>query len=135
MWVPDSCPKIFLISISNSSRYSNSKVVPRGIISRRTKNHFQDRGLFKHGYISLGYCSLYMQTIFEKCPFRENGKLSIIFRLILRGLNLPVGSDTPQNKVLRGIRRCRTRSCEVSDPFDFQQVLFFTEKNISIKSF
>jgi hypothetical protein len=66
--------------------------------------------------ISLGYCSLYMQTIFEKCPFKENGKLSKLFRLILRGLNLPVGSDTPQNKVLRGIRPRRTRSCGVSDP-------------------
>ncbi len=28
---------------------SNSKVVPLGIIPRRTKNHFQNRGLFKHG--------------------------------------------------------------------------------------
>jgi hypothetical protein len=26
--------------------------------------------------ISLGYCSLYMQKIFEKCPFKENGKLT-----------------------------------------------------------
>jgi hypothetical protein len=52
----------------------------------------------------LGYCSLCMQTIFEKCPFKENGKLSKRFRLVLRGLNLPAGSDTPQNKILRGIR-------------------------------
>jgi hypothetical protein len=57
-----------------------------------------------------------MQTIFEKCPFKENGKLLKLFCLILRGLNLPVGSDTPQNKILRGIRRRRTRSCGVSDP-------------------
>ena len=56
-----------------------------------------------------------MQTIFEKCPFKENGKLSKLFHLILRGPNLPVGSDTPQNKILRGIRPRRTRSCEVSN--------------------
>jgi hypothetical protein len=42
-----------------------------------------------------------MQTIFEKCPFKENGKLSKLFRLVPRGLNLPVGSDTPQNKILQ----------------------------------
>ncbi len=41
--------------------------------------------------ICLGQCSLYMQTIFEKCPFKENGKLSKLFRLVLRGLNLPAG--------------------------------------------
>ncbi len=66
--------------------------------------------------MSLGWCSLYMQTVLEKCPFKENGKLSKLFRLILRGLNLPVGSDTPQNKIMRGIRPRRTRSCQVSDP-------------------
>jgi hypothetical protein len=54
-----------------------------------------------------------MQTIFKKCPFKENGKLSKLFRLVLRGLNLPEGSDTPQNKILRGIRPRRTRSCRV----------------------
>jgi hypothetical protein len=64
----------------------------------------------------LGQCSLYMQTIFEKCPFKENGKLLKLFCLILRGLNLPVGSDTPQNKILRGISPRRTRSYWVPDP-------------------
>jgi hypothetical protein len=57
-----------------------------------------------------------MQTIFEKSPFEENGKLLKLFSLILQGLNLPVGSDTPQNKILRSIRPRRTRSCGVSDP-------------------
>ncbi len=33
-------PQNILISILNSPRYSNSNVVPRGIIPRRTKNHF-----------------------------------------------------------------------------------------------
>jgi hypothetical protein len=66
--------------------------------------------------ISLGKCILYMQTIFEKRPFKEKDKLLKRFCLILRGLNLPVGSDTPQNKILRGIRPRRTRSCGVSDP-------------------
>jgi hypothetical protein len=45
-----------------------------------------------------------MQTIFEKCPFKENGKLSKLFCLVLRGLILPAGCETPQNKILRGIR-------------------------------
>jgi hypothetical protein len=64
--------------------------------------------------------NLYMQTIFEKSPFKENGKLSKLFRLVLQGLNLPAESDTPQNKILRGqtlqnkilwgIRPCRTKS-------------------------
>jgi hypothetical protein len=54
--------------------------------------------------------------IFEKCPFKGNGKLSNFFRLIPRGLNLPAGSHTPQNKILRGIRLRSTRSCGVSDP-------------------
>jgi hypothetical protein len=57
-----------------------------------------------------------MQTIFEKCPFKENGKLSKFFRQVLRGLNLPAGSDTPQNKILWCIRPCWTRPCGVSDP-------------------
>jgi hypothetical protein len=38
--------------------------------------------------------------IFEKCPFKENGKLSKRFHLTLRDLNLPVGFDTLQNKIL-----------------------------------
>ena len=57
-----------------------------------------------------------MQTIFEKCPFKENGKLSKLFCLVLRGLNLPAGSDAPQNKILQGIRSRRTKFCGVSDP-------------------
>jgi hypothetical protein len=57
-----------------------------------------------------------MQLIFEKCPFKEKGKLSKLFCLVLRGLNFPAGSDTPQNKILRGIRPCRIRPCRVSDP-------------------
>jgi hypothetical protein len=67
-----------------------------------------------------------MQTILEKRTFKENGKLSKLFCQVLRGLNLPAGSDTPQknpawyqtpqNKTLRGIRPCRTKSCGVSDP-------------------
>jgi hypothetical protein len=57
-----------------------------------------------------------MQTIFENCAFKENRKLSKRFHLVLRGLNLPAGSYTPQNKILQGLRPCRTRSCGVSDP-------------------
>jgi hypothetical protein len=74
-------------------------------------------------------CLGYMQPIFEKCPFKENGKLSKLFRLVLRGLNLPVGSDTPQNKILRGIRPRRTRPCGVSDPTELSLAGYQTPQN------
>jgi hypothetical protein len=57
-----------------------------------------------------------MQTIFEKCPFKEKGKLSKLFCLVPQGLNLPAGSDTLQNKILRGIKPRGTKSCGVSNP-------------------
>ncbi len=74
--------------------------------------------------ISHGQWSLYMQTIFKKCPFKENGKLLKLFCLILRGIICQQGLiphrakpsryQTPQNKILRGIRPCGTKSCGVS---------------------
>jgi hypothetical protein len=70
-----------------------------------------------------------MQTIFEKCPFKENGKLSKLFRLILLGLNLSVGSDTPQNKILPVIRPRRIRSCGVSDPAEPNLAGYQTPQN------
>jgi hypothetical protein len=70
-----------------------------------------------------------MQMIFEKCPFKENGKLSKLFCLVLRGLNLPAGSDTPQNKILWGIRPRRTRSCGVSDPTELSLEGYQTPQN------
>ncbi len=70
-----------------------------------------------------------MQTIFEKCPFKENGKLSKLFCLVLRGLILPAGSDTPQNKILQGIRPCITRSCGVSDPAELSLAGYQTPQN------
>jgi hypothetical protein len=56
-----------------------------------------------------------MQSILTECPFKGTGKLSKLFRRILQGLNLPAGTDTLQNKVLWGIRPCRTKACGVSD--------------------
>ncbi len=70
-----------------------------------------------------------MQTTFNKCPFKENGKLLKLFYLILRGLNLPVGSDTPQNKILPGIRPRRTRSCGASDPVVLSLAEYQTPQN------
>jgi hypothetical protein len=70
-----------------------------------------------------------MQTIFEKCPFKENGKLLKLFCLTLRGLNLSVGSDTPQNKILKGIRPRRTRSCGISDPAEPSLAGYQTPQN------
>jgi hypothetical protein len=70
-----------------------------------------------------------MQQNFEKCPFKENGKLSKLFQLVLRGLNLPAGSDTPQNKILRCIRPRRTRPCGVSDPAELSLAGYHTPQN------
>jgi hypothetical protein len=70
-----------------------------------------------------------MQTIFKKCPFTENGKLAKLFHLILRDLNLPVRSDTPQNEILRGIRPRGTRSCWVSDPAEPSLAGYQTPQN------
>jgi hypothetical protein len=70
-----------------------------------------------------------MQMIFEKSPFKENGKLSKLFCLIPRGLNLPARSDTPQNKILWGIRPRRTRSCVVSDREELDLARYQTPQN------
>jgi hypothetical protein len=70
-----------------------------------------------------------MQTIFEKCPFKEYGKLSKLFRLVLWGLNLPAGLDTPQNNILQGIRLRRTKSCGVSDPVELSLAGYQTPQN------
>jgi hypothetical protein len=52
-----------------------------------------------------------------------------LFRLVLRGLNLPAGSDTPQNKILRGIRPHGTRPCGVSDPVELSLAGYQTPQN------
>jgi hypothetical protein len=65
--------------------------------------------------VCLGLFSLYMQTILIKWPFIGTGKLSKLFPLIPSGLNLPAVSDTPQNRILWGIRPHRTKSCCISD--------------------
>ncbi len=76
-----------------------------------------------------------MQMIFENCPIKENGKLSKLFCLVLRGPNLPAGSDTPQNKILRGIRPHRTKSCRVSDPAEqWQSCVHFIADTFSVRS-
>jgi hypothetical protein len=50
--------------------------------------------------------------------------------MAMRGLNLPAGSDYPQNKILQGIRPCRTRSCGVSDPTELSLARYQTpQKN------
>jgi hypothetical protein len=51
------------------------------------------------------------------------------FVLIQQGLNLPAGSHTPQNKILRGIGPRRTRSCRVSDPAEQSLVGYQTQHN------
>jgi hypothetical protein len=57
-----------------------------------------------------------MQTIFVKCPFKENGKLLKLFGLILRGLYLPVGSDIPQTMTEMYIFYSRCFFCGVLYP-------------------
>jgi hypothetical protein len=86
-----------------------------------------------------------MQTIFKKCPSKENCKLSKLFRLILRGLNLPLGSDSPQNKILQlsdlaeqdpvGIRPRGTKSRRVSDPAEqLQRCIYYIADTCSVGS-
>ncbi len=70
-----------------------------------------------------------MQTIFQKCHFEENGKLSKLFCLILWGLNFPVGPDTPQNKIMQSVRPLKTRSCGVSDPAELSLAGYQTPQN------
>jgi hypothetical protein len=48
IWAPNSYPKTFPNSGSNSRRYSNFKVVLRDIRPRGTQKKILDRGLFKH---------------------------------------------------------------------------------------
>jgi hypothetical protein len=70
-----------------------------------------------------------MQMIFEKCLFKENGKLSKFFHLVLLGLNLPAGSDTLQNNVLRGLIPRLTKSCGVSGPAKQSPAGYQTPRN------
>jgi hypothetical protein len=71
-----------------------------------------------------------MQTIFKKCPFKENSKLSKLFRLILRGLNLPVRSDTPQNNILRGLILRLTKFCGNNLKYEYFREFETEFKNI-----
>jgi hypothetical protein len=56
-----------------------------------------------------------MKMIFEKCPFKENGKLSKLFCLLLWGL-------IPH----------RTKSCRVSDPVEQDPAGYQTPKELSL---
>jgi hypothetical protein len=78
--------------------------------------------------ICLGQFSLYRQTISKQCPYKGNSKLSKHFCLIPQCLNLPAGPDILQNKILRGIRPCKTRSCRVSDPAELSLAGYQTQQ-------
>ncbi len=69
-----------------------------------------------------------MRVFWKSAPNRDWQALKL-FGLILWGLNLPVGSDTPQKKLLHSIRTRRTKSCEVSDPMELSPVGFQTQQN------
>jgi hypothetical protein len=77
--------------------------------------------------LCLGKCSLYMHTIFEKCPFKENSKLSKLFHLVPRGLNL---LTEPNLARYQSIRPRRAGSCGVSDPMELSLVGYQTLRNI-----
>ncbi len=80
-------------------------------------------------------CSSYMQMIFKKCLFKQNSKLSKLFRLIPQGLNLLASSETLQNKILWGIRPCGTKSCGVSEPAEqWQSCVHFVAGACSVGS-
>jgi hypothetical protein len=66
---------------------------------------------------------------FVKCSFKENGKLSKLCPMTPRGLNSPAGSDTQQNKILQGIRYCRTRTRRVTDPAEQSHAGYQTSGN------
>ncbi len=55
------------------------KIGTAGSYKAEQKNIFKIEGSLSMDTISLGYCSLYMQMIFDKCPFKENSKLSKLF--------------------------------------------------------
>ena len=69
-------------------------------------------------HVCLGEYSFLMQTIWKKGSFQGTGKLSKLFRMVPRGLNWPAGYETPQNKILRGMRPRRPKSRGVWDPAD-----------------
>ena len=59
-----------------------------------------------------------METIFEKCPFKESGKLSKLFRLI-PGILICQWALIPR----------RTKSCDVSDPAEQDPAGYQTQRN------
>jgi hypothetical protein len=61
--------------------------------------------------------------------FIHADKFSKLFRLIPKGPNLPLVSDIPQKKILRGNRPRRTRSCGISDPADLGLAGYQTPQN------
>jgi hypothetical protein len=115
---PDSCPKIFLISISNSPRYSNSKVVLRGIIPRRTTNHFQDRGLFEYGYYKPWVVWFIHANDFRSVPLKRMSSPQNFFVWFCGVLIC-----------LWGLIPCRTKSCEVLDPAEQDPAGYQTQWN------
>ncbi len=52
----------------------------------------------------------------KSVPLKRMASSKNIFVWFCGGLNLPAGPDTPQNKILLGIRPHRTRPCGVSEP-------------------
>ncbi len=127
IWASDSYHKTKFNSGSNSRRYSNLKVVLRGIRPRGTKNRFSDRGRFKHGSYMPWVVYFMHADNFWKVSFEREWQSLKTFLSGSAGSYFasgawcpaeqnPAGFQTSQNKNLRGIRPHGTKSCGVSDP-------------------
>jgi hypothetical protein len=79
----DNSLRILVFHESTPYGYSNSKVVPWGLIPCGTQTIFYLGDSLIMDPFSLGYCSFYMQTNFRKYPFKGTGKLSNLFDMIL----------------------------------------------------
>jgi hypothetical protein len=80
------------------------KLFPGGLIPCGTQTIFYLGDTLIMDPFSLGYCSLYMQTIFRKYPFKGTGKFSKLFDMILWSHEQAAWYHTPLNRFLQDIR-------------------------------
>ncbi len=140
--MPDSYPKLFSNSNSNSRKYSNSKDVPWGLIPRGILKKIELGDSLSMDPFAIGRCNFYMKSFLKKYPFKGTGKPSKLFYLILRGheqasgvsypsKQISAGYQTLQNNFLRGIIPLGTNFCGVSD----RSKQFFTGYHTPINKF
>jgi hypothetical protein len=82
-----------------------------GYQAHGTKNRFSDRGLFKNEScmpLVVGSVVYACRRLSKSVYLKRMASSQNFFVWFRGGLNLPAGSDTPQNKILRDIRLLRT---------------------------